>query len=92
MLEDPPKMFNINSIPKPLLWDSRGGKSFSLKPPGAVSDNGDGLLLRSATVSPLLQLTGIMIGCSPHSVCEPWQFACPIQDCTGESLHDAMKT
>ena len=73
MLEDPPKMFNINSIPKPLLWDSCGDKSFSLKPPGAVSDNGDGLLLRSAMVSPLLQLTGIMIGCSPHSVCEPWQ-------------------
>ena len=58
MLEDPPKMFNINSIPKPLLWDSCGGKSFSLKPPGAVSDNGDGLLLRSATVSPFLLLTG----------------------------------
>ena len=58
MLEDPPKMFNINSIPKPLLWDSCGDKSFSLKPPGAVSDNGDGLLLRSATVSPFLLLTG----------------------------------
>ena len=44
MLEDPPKMFYINSIPKPILWDSCGGKSFSLKPPyrGQISN----LLLR----------------------------------------------
>ena len=47
---------------------------------------------RSAHFCCWLAATGIMIGCSPHSVCEPWQFACPIQDCTGESLHDAMKT
>jgi hypothetical protein len=40
MLEDPPKMFYINSIPKPILWDSCGGKSFSLKPPyrGQISN------------------------------------------------------